>query len=182
MEALYAENRNPIISLLALEGISSLVASIPVITKDISDISAREKALYGAWLCGTCLGAVGMALHHKLCHTLGGSFNLPHAEIHTILLPHTLSYNAPAIPDVMAKLAAVIPESDGDAVNGLNILLKTLGVQRSLKELGMKAEDIGRATDLALQKQYPNPRKIERAPLEELIRRAWAGEDACGNQ
>ena len=51
-------------------------------------LDARSDALYGAWLCGSVLGSVGMALHHKLCHTLGGSFNLPHAETHTVVLPH----------------------------------------------------------------------------------------------
>ena len=43
---------------------------------------------YGAWLCGTVLGSVAIGLHHKLCHTLGGSFDLPHAEMHTVILPH----------------------------------------------------------------------------------------------
>ncbi|KAJ9626930.1 hypothetical protein H2203_003387 [Taxawa tesnikishii (nom. ined.)] len=130
VEALYARNTNPIINLLALEGIKSLAASLPDIVSDSSSQSARSSALYGAWLCGICLGNVGMALHHKLCHTLGGSFNLPHAETHTIVLPHAIAYNAPKIPDVMAKLAEVLPGSDGDAIKGLNVLLQRLKVKR----------------------------------------------------
>merc|ERR1712000_484334 len=140
VEALYAKNKNPIISLLALEGT--------------------------------------MALHHKLCHTLGGSFNLPHAETHTIVLPHALSYNAPAIPEAMEKLASVLPGSEGDATKGLNILLEKLKVKRALKDFGMKEEDIDKAAEIAVSNQYPNPRKVEKEPIRELIRRAWAGEPA----
>jgi alcohol dehydrogenase class IV len=81
-----------------------------------------------------------MSLHHKLCHTLGGSFNMPHAETHTIILPHALAYNAPNIPEVMKKLAEVLPGSDGDAIKGLNLLLDRLGVKKGLKDFGFKEE------------------------------------------
>ncbi|KAF2501369.1 maleylacetate reductase [Lophium mytilinum] len=178
VEALYARNTNPVVSLLALEGIRALASSLPILVKDPSSTSARSSALYGAWLCATCLGTVGMALHHKLCHTLGGSFNLPHAETHTIVLPHALAYNAPAIPEVMAKLAAVLPGSEGDAVQGLNVLLKSLGVKRALKDYGMTEEDVEKAAEIAVSNPYYNPRPVEREPVRELIRRAWAGEDA----
>ncbi|KAF2814851.1 maleylacetate reductase [Mytilinidion resinicola] len=178
VEALYARNTNPVVNLLALDGIRALASSLPILVKDPSSASARSSALYGAWLCATCLGTVGMALHHKLCHTLGGSFNLPHAETHTIVLPHALAYNAPAIPEVMAKLAAVLPGSEGDAVQGLNVLLKSLGVKRALKDYGMKEEDVEKAAEIAVSNPYYNPRPVESEPVRELIRRAWAGEDA----
>ncbi|KFY28602.1 hypothetical protein V491_00387 [Pseudogymnoascus sp. VKM F-3775] len=178
VEALYAQNTNPIINLLALEGIKALAESLPVITKLPSDVAARTTAQYGAWLCGLCLGSVGMSLHHKICHTIGGSFNMPHAETHTIMLPHVLAYNAPTIPDVMQKLAGVLPESNGDAVHGLNVLLTKLEVKRGLKDFGFKEGDIDKAADIAVSQPYYNPRPIARDLIRELIRRAWAGEEA----
>ncbi|PMD24688.1 maleylacetate reductase [Hyaloscypha hepaticicola] len=178
VEALYARNTNPIINLLALEGISALASSLPEIVSNSSSLPARQKALYGAWLCGTCLGAVGMSLHHKLCHTLGGSFNMPHAETHTIILPHALAYNAPNIPEVMKKLAEVLPGSDGDAIKGLNLLLDKLGVKRGLKDFGFKEEDVDKAAEIAVGNPYWNPRPVEEKPIRELLRRAWAGEEA----
>lgn len=178
VEALYARNTNPIMNLLALEGIKSLASSLPTIVSSSSDIPARQLALYGAWLCGTCLGAVGMSLHHKLCHTLGGSFNMPHAETHTIILPHALAYNAPNIPEVMKKIAEVLPGSDGDAIKGLNILLERLKVKRGLKDFGFKEEDVDKAAEIAVSNPYWNPRPVEKGPIRELIRRAWAGEEA----
>ena len=178
VEALYARNTNPIMNMLALEGIKALAESLPVIVNDSQNASARSRAQYGAWLCATCLGSVGMALHHKLCHTLGGSFNLPHAETHTIVLPHAIAYNAPKIPDVTEKLAAVLPESNGDAIKGLNVLLTKLKVKRGLKEFGMKEEDVEKAAEIAVGNPYWNPREIEKEPLRETIRRCWAGEEA----
>lgn len=178
VEALYARNTNPIINLLALEGTKALATALPQIVADPLSQTARASALYGAWLCGTCLGSVGMSLHHKLCHTLGGSFNLPHAETHTAVLPHAIAYNAPRIPDAMAKLAEALPESNGDAIQGLNVLLEKLKVKRGLKEFGMKEGDVDKAADIAVSNPYWNPREIEREPIRELIRRVWAGEPA----
>ncbi|KAM5356468.1 hypothetical protein ACJ41O_003114 [Fusarium nematophilum] len=178
VEALYARNGNPIISLLAVEGVKALAASLPELIENPTSKSARSSALYGAWLCGTCLGSVGMSLHHKLCHTLGGSFDLPHAETHTIVLPHALSYNAPKVPEAMKLLAGALPGSDGDVIRGLNVLLEKIKVERSLKALGMKEGDVDKAADIAISKPYWNPREVERTAIREVIRRAWAGEDA----
>ncbi|KLO18425.1 Dehydroquinate synthase-like protein [Schizopora paradoxa] len=176
VEALYAQNGNPVIDLMAAEGVRALATSLPKIVSNSSDPDARSDALYGAWLCGSCLGLVGMSLHHKLCHVLGGTFNLPHAETHTIVLPHAVAFNAPCIPDALANLAKAL--DNDDAVDGLNVLLSKLNVKKGLKEIGMPEDGIDKAADLAVKNQYWNPRPIEREGVRELIRRAWAGEPA----
>ncbi|EWZ31518.1 alcohol dehydrogenase ADH4 [Fusarium oxysporum Fo47] len=181
IEALYAPNANPINSILALEGIKSLAEALPQIVENPNSKAPRDQALYGAWLCGTVLGNSSMGLHHKICHVLGGSCGLPHAETHTVMLPHSLSYNAPCIPEQMAKLAAVLPGSDGDALKGLDLLLGKLPVPHGLKELGMKESDIERAAQIATSNQYPNPRPLEFKWVFELLRRAWAGEPGKSN-
>lgn len=173
VEALYAREANPIISALALQAIGALARALPVIAKEPRDIPARSDALYGAWLCGICLGSVGMALHHKLCHTLGGSFDLPHAETHTIVLPHALAYNAPAIPDVMNDLETVL---GGEPSNALYDLARAIGAPAGLSELGMPPEGVAAAADSALANSYWNPRPLEREAIAALIARAHAGE------
>ncbi|KAA8908224.1 putative maleylacetate reductase [Sphaerosporella brunnea] len=179
VEALYATNANPVTSMLALEGIRSLATALPQVVASPQSPEARQLALYGAWLCSACLGTVGMSLHHKLCHTIGGSFNLPHAQTHTIVLPHALAYNFPKLkPDVQKRLGDAFPESNGDPVRGLNVLLEKLDVERALKAYGMKEEDIDKAADLAVANPYANPRKVVRDEIREVIRRAWAGEPA----
>src|SRR6516162_149127 len=140
VEALYAQDRNPIINIIAGESIRALAQSLPEIMKDPKDLEARAKALYGAWLAGMSLGSVGMALHHKLCHTLGGSFNLPHAEVHTIVLPHAAAYNAAAAPDAMVRVAQAL--GAGDAAGGLYDLAVSLGARIALREIGMREDDL----------------------------------------
>jgi maleylacetate reductase len=174
VEALYARDTNPVTSLMAEEGIRALARALPAIAAKGDDREARTEALYGAWLCGVCLGTVGMALHHKLCHTLGGTFDLPHAETHTIVLPHALAYNAPAVPDAMARISRAIGAAD--ASQGLFELAKRLGAKVALRDIGMPESGIDKAADLAVTNAYWNPRPLERDAIRDLIARAWAGE------
>jgi alcohol dehydrogenase class IV len=174
VEALYAENRNPIVSMMAEECIAAFARALPAIVANPTDREARSDALYGAWLGGTCLGAVGMALHHKLCHVLGGSFDLPHAETHTVVLPHALAYNAPAALEAAERVARAIGARD--AARGLFDLERSLGAPTSLRELGMPQDGIESAADIAMQNPYWNPRPLERGAIRDLIARAWAGE------
>jgi maleylacetate reductase len=173
-EALYARDGNPVITLMAEEGIRALAAALPAIAANPDDREARTGALYGAWLCAVCLATVGMSLHHKLCHTLGGTFDLPHAETHTIVLPHALAYNAPAAPDAMQRIARAIGASD--AARGLYDLARKLNAKLALRDIGMPEDGIDRAADLAVTNAYWNPRPLERDAIRALIARAFAGE------
>ena len=167
VEALYAKDGNPVISMMAEEGIRALAGALP----RLSD--ARTEALYGAWLCGTVLGATGMALHHKLCHVLGGSFDLPHAETHTVVLPHAVAYNAGAAPEAMARIARALGARS--AASGLFDLERALGAPLTLRGIGMREEDLDRAADLAVASPYWNPAPITRDGIRKLLNDAFHG-------
>jgi maleylacetate reductase len=173
VEALYSKDANPIISMMAEEGIRALATGLPLIMKNPANLEARSNALYGAWLGGMSLGAVGMALHHKLCHTLGGSFNLPHAETHTVVLPHATAYNAPAAPEAMSRIVRALGSKS--AAQGLYRLAASLGAPTSLAALGMQAEDLDRAADIAMQNPYYNPSPITREGIRALLQNAFDG-------
>jgi maleylacetate reductase len=172
-EGLYSQDRNPITDLMAEEGISAIAGALPHLTDHPLDVEARSRMLYGAWLCGTVLGAVGMALHHKLCHVLGGSFNLPHAETHTIILPHALAYNAPAIPRALERMGRGL--HSGNPIGALYDLATTTGAPCALRDIGMRETDLDRASDLAVANPYWNPRTIEREGIRSLLQHAWEG-------
>jgi alcohol dehydrogenase class IV len=173
VEALYAHDGNPIVTLMAAEGIRALARSLPVVVKNGNDLEARGDALYGAWLAGIVLGQASIGIHHKLCHTLGGTFNLPHAEVHTVVLPHATAYNRDFAPQAMKIAADALGASD--AAQGIFDLIGTIGAPRALKDIGMPEDGIERAAELAVQNQYPNPRPIEIGPLRELLRNAYEG-------
>ena len=172
-EGLYAHDGNPIVALMAEEGIRASAAALAPLTTDPDDLLARSDALYGAWLCGSVLGQVSMGLHHKLCHTLGGSFNLPHADVHTVILPHALAYNATHAPQAMAKIARALGVADG--ARGIHDLALRYGAPVSLQAIGMPASGLDKVADLAVQNQYPNPRPLERAALRVLLQHAFDG-------
>ena len=172
-EALYARDGNPITSLMAEEAIAKFASALPEVMARPRDLDARSDALYGAWLCGVCLGTVGMALHHKLCHTVGALFDLPHAETHAVLLPHTIAYNTPAAPDAIGRAANALRAPD--AAEGLFELSLRLGAPRSLAEIGMPEDGIARAAELATKNPYWNPRPIEQGAIRDLLQRAWSG-------
>ncbi|MGV2292534.1 maleylacetate reductase [Trinickia sp. YCB016] len=176
VEALYAEDANPVISLMAEESIRALGEALPAIVRAPDDAAMRSRALYGAWLAGVCLGAVGMALHHKLCHTLGGTFNLPHAQTHAAMLPHTAHYNHTAAPQALARVARALGGSDApEAGARLYALNRALGVPTSLAALGMPEQGLDEAADIACKSPYANPRPVEREAIRALLQRAWQG-------
>jgi maleylacetate reductase len=173
VEALYADNANPITSMMAEEGIRALARGLPRVAEKPDDLDARSECLYGAWLAGSVLAATSVALHHKLCHTLGGMLNLPHAETHTIVLPHAVAYNASAAPQAMERIARAL-EAD-DAAQGLFELNVRLGAPTSLEALGVRHADLDRVTDAALAAPYPNPRPLQREAIRALLENAWYG-------
>lgn len=173
VEALYSKDANPLISMLAEQGIAAIARAIPRIHLNAEDKDARSDALFGAWACGVCLGAVGMSIHHKLCHTLGGSFDLPHAETHTVVLPHAAAYNADATPEVMARIASALGVDN--AAQGLFDLAAKHGAATRLSDIGMKESDLSRAVEIACSSPYWNPRPIEPEAIRELLQNAFSG-------
>jgi alcohol dehydrogenase class IV len=173
VEALYAPDASPIVALIAEEGIRALAASLPAVIHTPDDMDARARALYGAWLAGTALGGAAMGLHHKLCHTLGGSFNLPHAEVHTIILPHAAAYNAAAAPAAMARVALAVGAQS--APGAIIDVATTLGAPTALRSMGMREEDLDPAAELATRSPYPNPAPITRAGVRRLLDDAFYG-------
>ncbi len=179
VEALYAQDGNPIISLIAEEGIRAMAKGLPAVVREPSNMDARSQALYGAWLGGVSLGATTTALHHKLCHVLGGTFDLPHSETHTVLLPHATAYNAAAAPEAMERIAHALGAKS--AAQGLYDLEAEMGAPLSLQAIGMKREGIDHATDLVVQSSFYNPRPVTREGIRALLEDAFEGRPPRGH-
>lgn len=171
-EALYAEDRNPVIALMSAEAIRALAEALPAVVRDPSDVEARAAAQYGAWLCGIALGGSAMALHHKLCHTLGGSFGTPHAETHAILLPHTIGFNAGAVAGLLAPVTQAFGDTPG---RGLHRFVSALGAPTRLADFGLSEADLDRAAAIATKNPYSNPRPFDREQIRALLQDALEG-------
>lgn len=174
VEGLYAPDANPISDLFAEEGIRALSAGLPNVIEDPNNPEARSDCLYGAWLCGAVLGMVGMGLHHKVCHALGGSFNLPHSETHTVILPHAVAYNLPAAPQLQ-RVAKVL--GSRDPAVGLYRLAQASGAAVSLEAIGMREQDLDRAAKIICETPYPNPRPADLGAIRAMLANAFYGRE-----
>jgi maleylacetate reductase len=171
VEALYAEDANPITDWMAIEGITALHEGLPLLKANLQDVTVRSRVLYGSWLCSIVLGQCAMALHHKLAHVLGGSFDLPHGPTHAVLLPHTAGFNAVGLE----KLAPVADLFGGTLGAGLWDFAKALGAPMTLGDLGLHAEDLPRGAELAMKAKYANPRAYTHSDILKLISEAYSG-------
>ena len=174
VEALYAPDASPIISLMAEEGIRAFAEALPRVVADPQNIDHRTRALYGAWLCGASLGATTMSLHHKLCHAIGGSLNLPHAQTHAIVLPYSLAYNESSAPAAKAAIQRAL-RVDTSAAVALWELAQKLPIPHALEQIGMGGSDIDVVVEQALKNPYANPREVTEEGLRNLLQDALAG-------
>lgn len=171
-EALYADNVNPLVTAVAIEAVRALVEALPAAKTNPHDRAARQECQYGAYLCGVALGNASMSLHHKACHVLGGTFALPHAEVHSVMLPYALAYNAPCAPR-LTRVGALLPGRDVPA--GVRAFAAALGAPSSLREIGMKESDLDRAANLMCAAPYPNPRPLHPIYIRAMLLDAYTG-------
>ncbi|MGW1786401.1 maleylacetate reductase and hydroxyquinol 1,2-dioxygenase domain-containing protein [Streptomyces sp. NPDC002143] len=174
VEALYSPDANPVIDSFALDAVARIAGGLRRVVAAPHDVDARADLLHSAWLAGTCLGAVGMGLHHKLCHTVGAALDLPHAETHTVMLPHAMAYNAAAAPEAMDRIAAALGAADAPA--GVFDLIAELGGPTSLRDLGVAEGSLSALAEAAAARAYPNPAPLSVPGIAALLAAAWRGD------
>lgn len=173
MEGFYAPDRHPVTEALSREAMGAFARALPVLVRDPGDRGARAEALFAAWGCSLTLGHVTMALHHKLAHVLGGSFGLPHAETHAVLLPHTTAFNEDVVGGLLSPIAGAFGHDRAGA--GLWHFAKRLGAPMRLADLGLAEADLDRAAEIAVKNPYANPRPVEREGIRKLLQDALDG-------
>jgi len=176
VDALWAPGADPINAAFATEGIRALAAGLPQVVADPSGLAGREQVLYAAYVSAVAFASAGSALHHKICHVLGGKYNLPHAQTHATVLPYVLALNGPAAPAASSRIAAAFGTQT--ALDGLQALRQRLDAPRALRDYGLAEADIPAAAAAVLPSVPPsNPRPVSLSDLEALLRAAWAGAD-----
>lgn len=168
-----SELSGPFVVSMAQEAVRRLAMSLPRVLQSPDDLDARANALYGASLAGGALGTGTTGLHHRLCHIFGGTFNTPHAQTHTVLLPHSIAYNAKAAAAGTGLLAEALDVND--AAQGIYQLAKTLGAPSGLRDLGVKEGDLDQAADMAVESAINNPEPITRDRIRLLLENAYLG-------
>ena len=106
---------------------------------------------------------------------LGGTFNLVHADAHSVILPHAVAFNAPALPDEMARLAEALGAAPGDPAGALWDLAVASHVPTSLADLGLSPDDLDEAAVAGAAEITTNPVPVTVDDLARLLRDAYDG-------
>lgn len=175
VEALYAPGCNPVTTAIALEGVRAINESLPLVMSAPNDVEYRSQLLYGSAMSGIALGDTAAAFHHKICHVLGGTFGLVHADAHSVVLPHAISFNAPVLRYEMSQLANALNCRADDVAGSLWDLAKRSGVPTSLGQLGLRREDLAEVATRAAAEIITNPRSFDAADIELLLIGAFDG-------
>jgi maleylacetate reductase len=176
VDSMWAPNADPITAAFAAEGIRSLASGLPKVVADPMDLDGREHALYAAYLSATAFASAGSGLHHKICHVLGGKYNLPHAQTHATVLPYVLAFNGPAAPAAERRIAAAFGVAS--ALDGLVALKRELNAPHALADYGFTVESVPEAAAAILPSVPPsNPRPVTAEDLRALLLAAWSGAD-----
>lgn len=170
VEALWASDRTPVSDALATESAHEIVAALPELLADLRDLGARARVQAGAWLAGMCLAQTRMGLHHQLAHALGGSFDLPHAELHAMLLPHVMAFNLPSSPQAEQRLERAL---GADPVRVVRGLAGAHEGARRLRDLGVPRDGLVGLARRVVDSPYPNPRPLDVASVTDLLEQAW---------
>jgi alcohol dehydrogenase class IV len=174
VDSLWAPKSDPINAALAVEGIRALRAGLLQVVNDPQGLVGRHETLYGAYLSAAAFASAGSGLHHKICHVLGGAFDLPHAQTHAVMLPHVLALNEPSAPGAERRLAQALAAESG--LTGLATLYERLGAPSSLRELGFKKSDIPQAArEILPVVPDNNPTPVTDETLRRLLHDAWEG-------
>src|SRR5690625_252488 len=176
IDSLWAPKADPINAALASEGIRALHRGLPQIVADPQHLAGREHALYGAYLSAVAFASAGSGLHHKICHVLGGTFNLPHAQTHATVLPYVLAFNQHAAPEAAQRIATAL--DSGDALTGMETLRTQVGAPTALADYGYTADDIPVTVEIVLGNlPSKNPRHVTEENHTELPTAALHGRD-----
>ncbi len=183
VEGLYAPSVSPALAVQAEEGVRALASALPRVVADPSDLEARGDALYGAWLAGWILGTCGMGVHHKVCHTLGGTYDLPHAPSHSAVIAYATQFNQDAAPAAMGALVrafAAAGRPSDDAASAVWQLAVDIGAPVSLKEVGFDESSIDEAAQIVVDGKPTNPRPVDPDGVRALLRAAYEGARPSG--
>lgn len=173
VEGCYGPGANPVTGLAAIEGIRVLAAAVPRLAGAPRDPAVRADLLYGAYLAGTVIATVGVGIHHRTCHVLGGTYGVGHAAANAVVLPHAIAYNAPAVPDIIAAVADAMGTDDPAAA--VYDLVGSVGLPGALRDLGVAESVLDDAAARVVEETPHNPRPPDVASVRAMLDAAWRG-------
>lgn len=183
VEGLYSRGKNPFTDALALQAVRFFVDALPCLVADPSNRAARGKIQAAAALGGMVISNARSALHHTLCHALGGRFRVGHGDANAVMLPHAMRFNLDATASEQAQIAWAMGAADrpdevaaARAADAIARFAKRVGAPGRLRDLGVPHDQLCAAAKDVLHDRglYFNPKPITSAePILAIYEAAW---------
>lgn len=174
----------------ALTAISHLSGGLKRAYDDGRDIEARAQVMLGATMAGLAFGTAGTAAAHAVQYPVGALTHTPHGTGVALMMPYVMEFNRPFCEQELAEIgeAMGIDSVDGSlsiraagAIDAVQSLFASLGIPRSLADIGVTQADIPKIAELAMGSARlikNNPRPLELTTMTELVDAAFSGDRA----
>lgn len=186
----------------AIEGYTTLGAweladtlnlkAIELIAKNLrkavdNDPDGREGMALGQYVTGMAFSNVGLGVVHGMAHPLSAFYDTPHGVANAVLLPYVMEFNAPYTGTKFRDIAKAMGVKKVDemkqaeyreaAIKAVKKLSKDVGIPKTLKEIGVKKEDLEALAEAAMADVCTggNPRPCSKELVLEVYKKAFNG-------
>lgn len=169
----------------ALLAISLLDKSLEAAFRDGANLKARSDVMMGAMLAGLAFGTAGTAAAHAIQYPVGTLTHTAHGLGVACMLPYVMTYNSAVYGAELEAVGQALGLEGGagtlvqETIGHVQALFGRIGIPASLKELGLHPDKIDwvAAQALTIDRLIKNnPRPIDAAAMDGLIRAAYAGD------
>lgn len=180
VEAFTSRKAHPLIDMYALEGVTLVGRFLARAIRDGEDIEARAGLSLASLYGGFCLGPVNTAAGHAVAYPLGTRHHIAHGAANALIFPHTLAFNAPAVPEKTAAILAALglggAAREREVFEAAHGWCADLGCQMTLSALNVPRDDLpAMASEAhAIRRLLDNnPRDISRDEILAIYEEAY---------
>ncbi|QIZ75697.1 iron-containing alcohol dehydrogenase family protein [Ferrimonas lipolytica] len=186
VESYVSIQSNPLSRAYAYHAMQSIFHTLPKVVGYGQDLALRGQMAVASFKAGLAFSNSGLGLTHAIAHQIGARYHLAHGVANAILLPYVMQFNALCCQHEYAHIATALGVSRDAmterercqaAIDAIKQLADDLGLPNQLASVGVTVQDLPLLAEQAMQDicLQGNPRQVEQAQIEQLIRQAIGG-------
>ena len=183
IEAYVSNASSPLTDTHALNAIQLIWSNLIKTINCPDDLGLRGNMMLGSLEAGLAFSNASLGAVHAMAHSLGGFLNLSHGECNAILLDHVIDFNFDAEPLRYRSIGEAMGinfdgmnanEIKAAIIGELKHLKESIGIDRTLKQMGVKESEIPHLSKNAMEDSciVTNPRRPEQKDIEEIFKKA----------
>ena len=184
IEAYVSIYANPLTDAYSVQAIKLIAENLRTTVKDGENMEARANMILASFMAGSAFSNSSLGIVHTMAEAIGGFYRIPHGITNALMLPHVMEFNLSANVDKFAKIADLMGEdvknydvnqASKKSVSAVKELSRDIGLPQTLREVGLKREDIPALVEIAYKwaNDSGNPKEVSEEQLRELYEKAY---------